>query len=115
MKTEHIYAAVSVADIEASIAWYGRLFGRNVDERPMREAAEWRLTDGGGVQLVLDQKRAGKSMVTVGVSDLDAVIKDCETAGVQAKRMNTGSGPFLLAQVSDPDGNVLTFAQRNPR
>ncbi len=29
-----------------------RLFGRSADYRPMKEAAEWRLLDGGCVQVV---------------------------------------------------------------
>jgi hypothetical protein len=31
--------------------------------------------------------------------------------GVDAKATAPGQGPFRLAQVSDPDGNLLTFAQ----
>lgn len=112
MQTEAIYAAIAVADIERSITWYSKLFGRNVDQRPMKEAAEWRLTSdgGGGVQLVLDPKRAGQSMVTVGLKDLERTIQEVKTRDIELKRIDA-TGPFVLAQVSDPDGNVLTFAQ----
>jgi predicted enzyme related to lactoylglutathione lyase len=111
MNAQTIYAAIAVADIERSIAWYSKLFGRNVDQRPMKETAEWLFTGGGGVQLVLDGKRAGKSIATVGLVDLDRTTEDVKARGIELEPLDTGSGPFLLAQVTDPDGNVLTFAQ----
>lgn len=111
MHTEAVYAAIAVADIERSIAWYSKLLGRNADERPMKEAAEWRLTSGGGIQLVLDGTRAGKSIATVGLSDLDRTVQEVKARGVALEPIAGGAGQFSIAQVSDPDGNVLTFAQ----
>jgi len=111
MQTQNILGAIAVADIERAIAWYSKLFGRKVDDRPMKEAAEWRLTQGGGVQLVLDPTRAGRSMLTVGLGDLDEAIEETRTRGIELKRLDVTTGPYSLAQVADPDGNVLTFAQ----
>jgi uncharacterized protein YndB with AHSA1/START domain/predicted enzyme related to lactoylglutathione lyase len=111
MKTETILAGIAVANIEDAIGWYGRVFGRNFDDRPMKEAAEWRLTQGGSLQLVLDKERAGKSMVTIGVSDIDELAADLQSKGLEAKAGGTPSGKFRLAQIRDPDGNLLTFAQ----
>jgi predicted enzyme related to lactoylglutathione lyase len=110
MKIEIVYAAVSVADIEASIDWYAKVFGRPFDERPMKEAAEWKL-GAGGVQLVLDRERAGKSMVTIGVADIEALVAELGERGIQATATAPGEGPFRLAQLKDADGNQLTFAQ----
>jgi len=111
MKTEAILAGVATADIEAAIRWYTTLLGRDHDDRPMKEAAEWRLASGGGIQLVEDRDRAGKSMVTIGVADIGKLVSDLASRGVEAKATPPGQGPFRLAQVSDPDGNLLTFAQ----
>lgn len=111
MNFQTIYAAVAVADIERSITWYSNLFGRKFDDRPMKEAAEWRLTSGGGVQLVLDDKRAGRSRATLGLHDLDRTVEDAKARGIELVPLDVSSGPFKLAQVTDPDGNVLTFAQ----
>lgn len=110
MKIETILAAISVGDIESAIAWYGKLFGRDIDDRPMKEAAEWRLANGGGVQLVLDPKRAGQSMVTIGVRDLEATVTGIKRRGIDPQN-RSATGPYAIAQVTDPDGNVLTFAQ----
>jgi predicted enzyme related to lactoylglutathione lyase len=107
-----ILAGIAVADIEAAIGWYSNLLGRTHDERPMKEAAEWRLANGGGIQLVLDQERAGRSLATIAVSDVDELTAELGSRGVPAKAQTTSSGQYRLAQVRDPDGNVLTFAQK---
>jgi glyoxylase I family protein len=111
MNFDTIFAAIAVADIDRSSAWYARLFGRDRDERPMKEAAEWFLVEGGAIQLVLDKQRAGKSMATLGVVDIEAVVSELKARGIEASATKPGDGPFRLAQLKDPDGNLLTFAQ----
>jgi catechol 2,3-dioxygenase-like lactoylglutathione lyase family enzyme len=111
MKIDKTLAAVAVREIDTAIDWYANLLGRRYDDRPMSEAAEWRLADGGGIQLVLDQERAGRSMVTLGVRNLDDVVSDLASRGVVVQATAPGSGPFRLAQLRDPDGNLLTFSQ----
>jgi catechol 2,3-dioxygenase-like lactoylglutathione lyase family enzyme len=112
IQADVILAGVAVADIEAAIGWYGKLLGRTHDERPMKEAAEWRLATGGSIQLILDKARAGKSMTTIAVSDIDKLVTDLGARGVTTKASAAGSGPYRLAQVQDPDGNLLTFSQK---
>jgi catechol 2,3-dioxygenase-like lactoylglutathione lyase family enzyme len=111
MKTEAILAGVATADIEAAIRWYTTLLGRGHDERPMNEAAEWRLANGGGIQLVQSRDRAGKSMVTIGVADIEKLVDDLASRGVETQATARGQGPYRLAQVTDPEGNLLTFSQ----
>lgn len=53
------------------------MFGRAPDLHPMGEVYEWYFGDG-GVQLVDDAKRAGNSMLTVIVSDLEARALDVD-------------------------------------
>jgi catechol 2,3-dioxygenase-like lactoylglutathione lyase family enzyme len=112
LKADVILAGVAVADIEAAIGWYGKLLGRTHDERPMQEAAEWRLASGGSIQLILDKERAGKSMTTIAVRDIEQLVTDLDARGVTTKASPPGSGMYRLAQVRDPDGNLLTFAQK---
>ncbi|MET0390132.1 MAG: VOC family protein [Polyangiales bacterium] len=111
MNMQFVYAAIPVADMDNALVWYGKLFGRQCDDRPMQSVAEWQLTNGGGVQLVHDAKRAGKSMLTLDVQDLTQLIADCKTRGITAHPTGPNQGPYDLAQVKDPDGNLLTFAQ----
>lgn len=110
MTIEAILAGVAVADIEAAIPWYERLLGKKYDERPMKEAASWQLASGGGIQLILDAARAGKSMVTISVADIDGLVADLRGRGVDTRASEPG-GPFRLAQLLDLEGNLLTFAE----
>jgi catechol 2,3-dioxygenase-like lactoylglutathione lyase family enzyme len=50
-------------------------------------------------------------MATIAVSNIDEIVADLGSRGVSAKAQTTGSGAYRLAQVRDPDGNLLTFAQ----
>ena len=78
----------------------------------MAEVYEWYVGDG-GVQLVDDAKRAGNSMLTVIVPDLDAA-----RGALQSRHLSLGpssGGDFApLAQISDLDGNPITLAQPGP-
>jgi len=40
MSIRNALASVPVKDLESSIGWYERLFGRRPDSRPMHEVAE---------------------------------------------------------------------------
>ena len=62
-----------------------QLFGRSADDRPMKEAAEWRVLDGDGVQVVDDADRAGRSMITVNVDDIEALVTEMTARGLEAK------------------------------
>jgi glyoxylase I family protein len=111
MKAKQVLAAIAVGDIDRAITWYGKLFGRPCDQRPMKEAAEWMLNSGGGVQLVLSNENTGRSMVTLGVSDIEALVSELKSRGIDTAATAPGTGRFRIAQVKDPEGNVLTFAQ----
>jgi glyoxylase I family protein len=105
-----VLAAVPVADMDASLAWYERLFGRPPDDVPMDEAAEWRLTGSGSLQVVHNPEHAGAGFVTLGVDDIDHQIEAAGKGGITLQH-GGDSSMFRLATIRDPDGNVLTFAQ----
>jgi hypothetical protein len=107
-----VYAVVCTAQLGRAHQWYARLFGRTSDLHPMAEVHEWHFLNG-GVQLVADAKRAGRSMLTLIVSDLDAVRAD-----LQSRDLSLGppsGGDFaIVAQIRDPDGNQITLAEPGP-
>ena len=111
MTYREILAAIAVSDIETSIEWYIRLFGKPVDRRPMTEAAEWQLLPASGVQLVLAPDQAGQSMATIGVVGIDALVEELGQRGIEAKASAHGDGLFRLVRIADPDGNMITFAE----
>lgn len=100
--------------MERALVWYERLFGRPADGRPTPELAEWRLARGGGVQLVFDPVRAGRTAVTLAVEDMDALAADLAERGVEPRPGPPGAGHHRQAHLTDLDGNVITFAE-DPR
>jgi predicted enzyme related to lactoylglutathione lyase len=111
MSIDRVYAVLCVTDMDLSRAWYERAFGRSPDAQPMDTLAEWHLTSGGGIQVFVDPDHAGSSFTTVSVADLDAVIADVSGRTVDVNAYGRDYEPFRLASITDPDGNVITFAQ----
>ena len=104
-----VYAVVSTANLEAARDWYERLFGRSADREPMSGVLEWYFGSG-GVQLVADAPRAGYSLLTMIVSSLERTRAD-----LRIRRLTLGpaSGGTIatIAQIRDPEGNQITFAE----
>jgi hypothetical protein len=112
MKVHKVYAVISSSRLEEAQAWYSRLFNRPADLHPMANLYEWHFGDG-GMQLVDDATRAGSSMLTVTVPDLEAL-----RGALEARQLTLGptsDGDFArFAQIADKDGNQITFAQPGP-
>jgi predicted enzyme related to lactoylglutathione lyase len=112
MKVNQVFAVISSGRLEEAKAWYSRLFHRPADLHPMASVYEWHFGNG-GVQLVDDAKRAGTSMLTVIVPDLEALRRALEAR--QLTLGPTSDGDFArFAQIADNDGNQITFAQPGP-
>ncbi|MGP4088095.1 VOC family protein [Streptomyces sp. KR55] len=111
MAITNIYAVMPVADFEAARGWYERLWGRPADRNPMDGLAEWQVIEGGAIQLLRDPDRAGLAMLTVGVDDTDAQAAAVAERGLDMGPVRDTHGGFRVAAISDPAGNVITFAQ----
>jgi catechol 2,3-dioxygenase-like lactoylglutathione lyase family enzyme len=110
MPVVKVLAAMPVADMQSSLGWYERLFGRPADDIPMPEAAEWQLTGSGSLQLVHNPDHAGAGFVTLAVDDIEGQVAAAGASGLRLE-LSDASTMFRLATIRDPDGNVLTFAQ----
>ena len=111
MSMTHLFAGIPVSDLGVALAWYDRLLGRPPTMRPHDKEAVWQLTDTALIYVVEDPARAGRSLVTVIVDDLDHWIAELEQRGVSVgsvQRMGSGA---RKAVVADPDGNEVGFAQ----
>ena len=82
-------AGIMVTDLTTAAAWYELLLSRPADARPMEGLAEWKLADGGWIQVFQDKDRAGSSSVTFLVSDLDAHLAELKAKGISIKRTTT--------------------------
>ncbi|MBA3429681.1 MAG: VOC family protein [Actinobacteria bacterium] len=110
MSIDHVFAVVPVADFEAAHAWYERLFGRPADNLPMEgQLVEWRVTDGGWVQVTSDADRAGSGLLNFAVDDLDQHVADVSERGLTPGAIQTVNKGVQLSAIRDPDGNTITF------
>lgn len=110
MKIAEIFAVACVTDMERSVDWYTRLIGRAPDDRPMEGLVQWRVGNGAGLQLVLDGKRSGSSLITIVTPEMDLARKRLAAASLELEPDIQGDFG-VLAQISDPDGNRLTLAE----
>ncbi|KGB54007.1 putative enzyme related to lactoylglutathione lyase [Sphingopyxis sp. LC81] len=109
MKLEKMYPSLLTADLAAAEHWYSKLFGRGPDYRPMATLLHWELSGQGGLMLASSEEIASRGSIFLYVADL----------GVERTRLEKGgiligsdiSGDYsTLAQVRDPDGNLITLA-----
>jgi glyoxylase I family protein len=104
---DHVLAVVAVSDIEASRAWYAKLFGREPDNNPMPELIEWQVTDRGWVQVAEDQSRAGNGMLNLAVSDIDESARVIREMGLHTGEIIEANKGVRLCPVADLDGNSI--------
>ena len=102
---------LNVADHELGVAWYSDLFGREPDRRPMEGSAEWQVTPTSAVMVYADADTAGGGNLIVGVDDLDATTAELYEREIVLEPYTVPSGQFRLAELADPSGNTVTFAQ----
>ena len=82
MDVEVVMAQLIVTDHARSVDFYTALFGRRPDSRPMDKLAEWYMSGAGAVQVFEEAERAGRSGVTLQVSDLDGEVAVLDRIGV---------------------------------
>jgi glyoxylase I family protein len=109
MRIDHALAVVAVRDIATAREWYERLFGRSPDNSPMESLIEWRLTDGGWLQVTADPERAGRSLFNLAVADLPAAIAEVTARGIVAGDVLPVNKGVELCPLADPDGNAVTL------
>ena len=111
MQITNVLAGVAVRDLDRAKRWYEVFFARPADAEPMAGLTEWH-TPGGTLQLVLDEQRAGGSVVTVWVADARSALADLASrGGPEVKLDDTTSDKVLFAELSDPDGNAVTVVE----
>ena len=108
MNVQRIYTFLLTADLAAAEAWYTKLFGRGPDNRPMATLVQWEF-DQGGVGLSTDDEIAGRGVMFLIVDDVAAERRRLQRLGIVLGDDIEGDYS-TLAQVRDPDGNLLTLA-----
>jgi catechol 2,3-dioxygenase-like lactoylglutathione lyase family enzyme len=107
----HVFLGIPVVDRAGAIDWYTRLIGQPPDMLPNEREAAWQLAGAGWLYVLVDPPRAGSSLNTLLVDDLDGFL-----AGLAERRIDAGPVEAIgedvrQAIVADPDGNLLKIAQ----
>ena len=106
----HLYAGVPVANLEASIDWYTRLFGREPDFRAGDEIL-WEFGASATLFIEPDAKRAGTGRITLSVTGLDALLASLAVRRIDHEAIETYSNGVRHVKIPDPDSNVIAFAE----
>jgi catechol 2,3-dioxygenase-like lactoylglutathione lyase family enzyme len=106
----HLYAGVPVADLEASVDWYTRLFGRHPDFRAADEIL-WEVAASATLFIEPDAERAGTGRITLSVTGLDALLESLAVRRINHEAIQTYSNGVRHVKVPDPDGNAIAFAE----
>lgn len=109
MKLLKTYTALLSADLETAEKWYTKLLGRGPDNRPMDSLVQWELFEQSGLAISTDKEIAGKGVMFIYVEDVDAERSRLKGLGIELGKDIKGDYS-TLAQVVDPDGNILTLA-----
>jgi len=113
MSVNRVLAGIAVADVDAALPWYERLFGRPADALPMEGLAEWHVPSGGVVQLVASAERAGQSLLTLDLANLKRELAAMRDRGLDAGPLDdTTSDKVLIAMTADPEGNAITLVEQ---
>jgi predicted enzyme related to lactoylglutathione lyase len=110
MKIDYLFAAMFVSNIEASESFYTKVLSREPDDRPMDTLVQWRGFSNAGIQLFKDAAKAGNSTMTIVVSDIEKTKLILKNQGIDLGHAQQGEFG-KIAQLSDPDGNNITFAE----
>ena len=109
MNLQKTYPSLLAADLAAAEGWYTKLLGRGPDHRPMATLLHWELSDEGGLMLSSSEEIAARGAIFLYVADLAAERRRLDGLGIALGDDNEGDYS-TLAQVRDPDGNLITFA-----
>ena len=109
MNLQKVYTVLLTADVAAAEDWYTKLLGRGPDYRPMDTLVQWDLFDQSGLALSTDDEIAGRGVMFVIVDDVAAERSRLQGLGIVLGDDIEGDYS-TLAQVRDPDGNLLTLA-----
>jgi len=97
------------------MGWYEQLFGRPADIVPNEYEVMWRVAGNGWLYVIEDPNRAGRTVVTISVSDLDQFVADLASRGISAGPIEAVGDAARKANVLDADGNVISWIQVDTR
>jgi catechol 2,3-dioxygenase-like lactoylglutathione lyase family enzyme len=105
-----LFAGIPVRDYQEALTWYERLLGSKPSFVPHATEAVWELAEHRFLFIVEQPEDAGHALHTIFVGDLDAIVAEIATRGIQPARRETYSNGVRKATYRDPDGNEVGLA-----
>jgi catechol 2,3-dioxygenase-like lactoylglutathione lyase family enzyme len=106
----HLIAGVPVSDLDASIDWYTRFFGRPPDMRAGEEIL-WDVDEHARLFIEPKSAQAGAGRITLVVAGLDALLEHLAAERIEHEPIETYSNGVRHVNVPDPDENAIAFAE----
>jgi catechol 2,3-dioxygenase-like lactoylglutathione lyase family enzyme len=106
----HLFAGVPVSDLDVSIDWYTRFFGRPPDMR-VGEEILWEIDERAWLFIEPNAARAGAGRITLSVAGLDALLERLAAQRIEHEPIETYSNGVRHVNIPDPDGNAIAFAE----
>ena len=102
-----LFAGICVTDYAAALPWYERLLGSEPAFKPHATEAVWELGEHRFVYIVEEPERAGSSVVTLFVEDLEGLVEGIAERGIEPAERETYSNGVRKATYRDADGNEV--------
>lgn len=106
----HLIAGVPVSDLDASLDWYTRLFGRAPDLRVGDEVI-WDVDEHASLFIEPNADQAGAGRMTMVAAGLDQLLGRLTASGITHEPVETYANGVRHVKVPDPDGNAIAFAE----
>ncbi len=102
-----LFAGISVRDYTAAMDWYVRFLGSEPTFVAHATEAVWELAENRLVYVNEDAARAGHSVLTYFVDDLDAAVDAVAERGIEPVARESYPGGVRKIVFRDPDGNEI--------
>ena len=104
-----LFAGMRVSDYEAAKPWYEKLLGREPAFIPHATEAVWELAEHRVLFINEDRENPGGALHTVFVDDLDTLVAEISSRGIEPAERETYSNGVRKATYRDADGNEVGF------
>ena len=104
-----LFAGIRVRDYETAKSWYERLLGAEPSFLAHATEAVWELAEHRFLFIVEDAEGAGRATHTMFVDDLDALVAEIASRGIEPDELVTYPGKARKALYRDADGNEIGF------
>ena len=105
-----LFAGVPVSDLDASIDWYTRFFGRPPDLRVGDEVL-WDIDEHATLFIEPNATQAGAGRITLAVAGLDAILERLASERIEHEPIEIYSNGVRHVKIADPDGNAIALAE----